>query len=140
LENPHTPDNIYNGSLKRINTPQIEKMNTYKEKIISPIKDEKKSIHSLERRHTDKKVTSYTKNNNIKINDIKNLNYSSHNSNHNTIEHPTHIKKCICYTNYCTENIIKNKTCTICNRYVESINSYENSIKKKYQQELSRHR
>lgn len=131
FENSTTNENIYNSSLKRLKTPQIDKMSSFKESIKSPNKDDKKSIQSLEKRHTDKKISTNTY--------ITN-NYTSVNSNNNTIEHPNLLKKCICYTNYCTENIIKNKTCTICNRYVDKINSYENSIKKKYQQELSRHR
>ena len=90
----------------------------------SVIKEEPKPIHSLDRKNTDKKLSS---------------NYTAYN-NHNTAEHPTILKKCLCYTNYCVDNIIKNKVCTICNRHVDNINTYENSIKKKYQQELNRHR
>lgn len=43
-------------------------------------------------------------------------------------------KSCICFANY-NESIIKNNICTLCNRYVENTNNYENYIKKRYQQE-----
>jgi hypothetical protein len=41
---------------------------------------------------------------------------------------------CICYTNY-NESVIRNNVCTICNRHVDVTNNYENTIKRKYQQQ-----
>ncbi len=76
----------------------------------------------------------------VKNTDKKHLNNYTSNGLHNTIEHTTILKRCICYTNYCGDNLIKNKVCTICNRNVENVNTCDNSIKKKYQQELNRHR
>ena len=88
------------------------------------IKEEDKPISSFDVKNTDK----------------KHLNNYTTNSLHNTTEHATILKKCICYTNYCGDNLIKNKVCTICNRNVDNVNTCDNSIKKKYQQELNRHR
>lgn len=79
----------------------------------SPIKDDKKGILSVDKKTSDKKAVSV------------------HPGDHAGLK-----KNCICYTNY-NESVIKNNICTICNRYVESIISHENTIKKRYQQETS---
>jgi len=114
----------HHSSLKRNSNHAVDVIGTYKESIKTSTKDENKPIYCSD----------------VKITDKKPLNNYTTNILHNTIEQATILKKCICYTNYCGDNLIKNKVCTICNRYVDNVNTCDNSIKKKYQQELTRHR
>ena len=85
---------------------QYNNTNSHHSSLKSPSKD--KITPSLERKNTEKKLTTYT----------------------------NEKKSCICYTNY-NESVIKNNICTLCNRYVENVKTNENSIKKRYQQQES---
>jgi hypothetical protein len=83
-----------------------------KHNIKSPNKEEKKP--TLERKMTEKKLQN---------------NYTSNNNNE-SMKKPS----CICYSNY-DESFIRNNICRFCNRYIENNSQYENTIKKKYQQQ-----
>jgi len=116
-------------------------MNSYKESIKSPnSEDNIKQMQSLERRTSEKKSSNTYNYNSLSSNIANNINKS--NINNNTPNENTHnLHKCLCYTNICTDNLIKNKVCLICNRYVENTPVlYENLVKKKYQQDLQGNR
>jgi hypothetical protein len=112
-------------------------MNSYKESIKSPNReDNTKQIQSLERRTSEKK-SSNTYNYNSHSSNVTNNVSKSNITNNIPNESTPNLHKCLCYSNICTDNLIKNKVCLICNRYVDNPPGlYENLIKKKYQQEL----
>jgi hypothetical protein len=83
----------------------------------SPNKEDRRAI---ERKPIEKRLTS--------------ANPQAHYSTNNEVK-----KSCICQTNF-NENVIKNNICSLCNRYVDGVNTHGDSIKKRYQQQESRPR